>query len=71
MRRVAATPADLARVRSLAGDLGRLELEAARARVELYRVVRELAGRGVMKTVLAEAAGVSHQRVSQIVAERL
>jgi hypothetical protein len=59
--------ADLAHVRALAGELEKADLAAAQVRVRLYGVLRNLAAQGLSQSSLGEAAGLSRQRISQIV----
>ena len=54
-------------VRSLAAELGALELRAQLLRERLYDAVREAAVEGATQDVLGEAAGVSRQRITQLV----
>ena len=54
-------------IRSLASELGAVELRAQLLRERLYDAVREGAAVGATQTELGEAAGVSHQRISQLV----
>ena len=54
-------------VRALAAELGALELRAQLLRERLYDAVRDGAAAGATQTELGEAAGVSHQRISQLV----
>ena len=54
----------------IAEDLERLDLQAARLRIELYVAVKAAVDAGGSHGLVAEAAGVSRQRVQQIVSER-
>ena len=53
-------------IRSLASELGAVELRAQLLRERLYDAVRDGAAAGVTQELLGEAAGVSRQRISQL-----
>jgi hypothetical protein len=56
------------RVAQAAGRVERLEPRLAAARAELHAAIREAHAEGVGVAVIAKLAGLSRQRVSQIVA---
>jgi hypothetical protein len=59
----------LNRVARAADEIARLEPRLRRAREELHAAIREAAREGVSLSVIARVAGISRQRVAQLVAE--
>ena len=54
-------------IRGLSAELGALELRSQLLRERLYDAMREAARAGATQEELGEAAGVSRQRVGQLV----
>jgi hypothetical protein len=67
---MADTKPTLTDVEEAATELVTLEIEAARKRKALHEMIKSVAAGKVSKQALAEAAGVSRQRVHQIVNHR-
>jgi hypothetical protein len=57
----------LDRVAAAAAQIARLEPRLADARAELHRAIREAHEQGASVVVIAKVAGLSRQRVDQIV----
>ena len=66
--RVRPAATNLAIVRSIADELGSVEWRTAVLRDRLYDAVRDAVDSGVPQATVALAAGVSRQRVGQIMA---
>lgn len=66
--RIRPAATNLAIVRSIADELGSVEWRTAVLRDRLYDAVRDAVDSGVPQATVALAAGVSRQRVGQILA---